>query len=96
MFSQDSGFQYDVKMLSQNRFDKFSLSTYIKLAEAHQKYSQDPIYVKSPFYTYMTLAYDLLASNTVKTNYSLFIQKINEINESNSKLISQISSESIL
>lgn len=95
MFSQDSDFQYDVKMLSQNRFDKLSKSTYLKLAEAHQKYSEDSKYIKSPFHTYMVLVYDLLVSDTINKNYSLFLQKINEINESNSKLVSQISNESI-
>lgn len=96
MFSQDSHFQYDVKMLSFNRFDKLSKSTYLTLAETHQKYLSDPKYLNSSFYNYMCLVKDLLVSNTIDTSYYLFIQKIQEINEANTQIIAQISNDSIL
>lgn len=95
-FNQDPNFQYDIKMLSQNRFDKLGKSTYKAMIEAHQKYSVDPQYQASPFNSYLKLSTDTLSNFIAGGSYSEFITKIEDLNLAHRDLVSQISNTSIL
>lgn len=87
-FLQDFNFQYDLKMLSQNRFDKLTTSSYAKLLSIHSEYLTDQEYLKSPFYSYVTKIHDILSQATV--NYGKFISEIREVNHSNENLVSDL------
>lgn len=89
LFLKDFNFQYDLKMLSQNRFDKLSTATYSILIKSHTEYLNDPEYQKSPFHTYMIKIEKSLSQATL--NYGKFISEIREINHSNEDLVSDLS-----
>lgn len=97
-FKQDSYYQYDIKMLSQNRFDKLSRSSYRSMLETHLKYiSSDLNYKESPFYKYIELIKEHLSQNLNQSEtYGKFISSIQDLNMNHPSLVSQISNYSIL
>lgn len=88
LFLKDFNFQYDLKMLSLNRFDKLSTSTYPSLIKTHTDYLNDPEYLKSPFHDYMTKIEKSLPQATL--NYGKLLSEIREINHSNENLVSDL------